>query len=93
MQKMINFDDVTKKTLKNVIIGGSESGKKNSLFNLIRHHPKSNKIYFYANNPHEAKYQLLINKRESTGLNNLNNSFIEYSNDMTDIYEKKLEIV
>ena len=28
MQKMINFDDVTKKTLKNVIIGGSESGKK-----------------------------------------------------------------
>ena len=32
----------------------------------------------------KAKYQFLINKRESTGLNYLNNSkaFIKYSNDM-----------
>ena len=37
----------------------------------------------------EAKYQLLINKRESTGLKYLNDSkaFIEYSNDMDDIYK------
>ena len=35
----------------------------------------------------EAKYQLLINKRESTGLKYLNDSkaFIEYSNDMDGI--------
>ena len=26
------------------------------------------KIYLYAKDPYEAKYQLLINKRESTGL-------------------------
>ena len=35
------------------------------------------------------KYQLLINKRESTGLKYLNDSkaFIEFSNDMDDIYK------
>ena len=35
-----------------------------------------------------SKYQLLINKRESTDLKYLNDSkaFIEYSNDMDDIY-------
>ena len=38
--------------------------------------------------PNEAKYQLLIKKRESTGLKYLNDSkaFIEYSNDMGYIY-------
>ena len=36
-----------------------------------------------------SKYWLLINKRESTGLKYLNDSkaFIEYSNDMDDIYK------
>ena len=43
----------------------------------------------YAKDPYEAKYQLLINKTESTGINYLNDSktFIEYSNDMNDIYK------
>ena len=47
------------------------------------------KIYLYANDPYEAKYQLLINKREITGLKHFNDSkaFIEYSNDIDDIYE------
>ena len=47
------------------------------------------KIYLYAKNPYEAKYQLLINKRESTSLKYLNDSkaFIELSNDMDDIYK------
>ena len=38
---------------------------------------------------HETKYQMLVNKRESTGLKYLNNSevFIEYSNVMVDIYK------
>ena len=44
----------------------------------------------YAKDPYEAKYQFLINKRESTGLNHFNDpkAFIEYSNDMQDVYKK-----
>ena len=43
----------------------------------------------YAKDPYEAKYQFLINKRESTGLKNFNypKTFIEYSNDMQDLYK------
>ena len=42
------------------------------------------KIDLYAKDPFEAKYQLLINKPESTDLKHLNDTkvFIEYSNDM-----------
>ena len=54
-------------------IGGSGSGKTNSLFNLIRHQPDIDKIYFYDKDLFETKYQLLINKRESTGLQHFNN--------------------
>ena len=32
------------------------------------------KIYLYAKDPYQAKHQLLINKRESTGLKHLNDS-------------------
>ena len=56
-----------------LIIGGSGSGKTNSLFNLIRHQPDIDKIYFYDKDLFETKYQLLINKRESTGLQHFNN--------------------
>ena len=47
------------------------------------------KIFLYAKDPYELKHQLLINKRESTGLNHLNDFkiFMEYSNDMDDIYK------
>ena len=43
----------------------------------------------YAKNPYEAKYQFLINKRESTGLKHFNipKAFIEYSIDMQDVYK------
>ena len=43
----------------------------------------------YAKDPYETKYQLLIRNRESTGLKYLNDSkgFVEYSNDMVDIYK------
>ena len=49
----------------------------------------NDKIYLYAKGLYKAKYQLLINKRESTGLKHLNYSkgFIKYSNDMDDIYK------
>ena len=98
---MINFDDATKENIKEhnsnwpeipdrpyriLIIGGSGSGKTNSLFNLISHQPDIDKIYLYAKDPCEAKYQLLINKHKNTGLKHFNDSkaFIEYSNDMDD---------
>ena len=96
---MINFDDVTKENKKEhnpnwpqipdhsyriLIIGGSGSGKTNSLFNLINQQPDIDKIYLYTKNPYEAKYQLLINKRECTALKHFDDckAFIEYSNDM-----------
>ena len=101
---MINFDGATKGKIKEhnpnwpqipdhpyriLIIGGSGSGKTNLLFNLISRQSDINKIYLYAKDPYEATYQLLIHKRESTGLNYLNDlkAFIEYSNDMDDIYK------
>ena len=41
-------------------------------------------FFLYVKDPFEAKYQLLIIKRGSTGLRYLNDSkaFIEYSHDM-----------
>ena len=103
--EMFNLGYITKKDIKEnnpnwpeihdhpyriLIIGGSGSGKTNVLLNLINHEPDIDKIFLYAKDPYEAKYQLLINKRESTGLKYLNDSkaFIEYSNDMDDIYIK-----
>ena len=58
-------------------------------FFLINHEPDVDKIYLYAKDPYEAKYQLLINKRRNTGLKYLNDSkaFIEYLNNMYDIYK------
>ena len=43
----------------------------------------------YAKDPYEAKYQYLINKREGLGIDHFNNPkvFIEYSNDMQNIYK------
>ena len=43
----------------------------------------------YAKDPYEAKYQYLIKKRENTGLKHFHDPkvFIEYPNDMKDIYK------
>ena len=59
------------------------------MLDLINNEPDINKIYLYAKSPYKVKYHLLINKRESTGLTYLNDSkaFIEYLNDMDDIYK------
>ena len=72
-----------------LIIGGSGSGKTNALLNLINNQPDIDKIYLYAKDPYEAKYQYLINKREGVGINHFNDpkAFIEYSNDMHDVYK------
>ena len=50
-----------------LIIEDSGSGKTSLLLNLINNQPDIDKIYLYAKDPHEAKYQFLINKRENTG--------------------------
>ena len=57
--------------------------------NLKENQPDIVKIYLYAKYPYEAKYQYLINKRESVGINHFNDpkAFIEYSNDMRDVYK------
>ena len=72
-----------------LIIGGSGSGKTNVLLNLIENQLDIDKINLYAKNPYEAKYQYLINKRESVGINHFKDAeaFIEYSNDMRDVYK------
>ena len=66
-------------SIRILIITNSGSGKTNSLFNLINQQPDTDKTYFYAKDPYEAKYQFLISKRESTGLKHFNDSkaFIE----------------
>ena len=66
-----------------------ESGKTNALLNLINNQLDVDKIYLYTKDPYEEKYQLLFNKRKSTGLNHFNDpkAFIEYSNDMQDVYK------
>ena len=72
-----------------LIIGGSGSGKTNALLNLINNQPDIDQIYLYAKDPYETKYQYLINKREKMGLDHLNDpkAFMEYSNDMQDVYK------
>ena len=59
------------------------------MLNLINHKPDVDKIYLYAKDPFEAKYLLPINKRETKCLKYLNDSkaFIEYSNDMDNIFK------
>ena len=101
---MINFDDYTDENIiehnlkwpyipdhpyKILIIGGSGSGKTNALLNLINNQPDIDKIYLYAKDPYEAKYQYLINKREKVGLDHFDEpkGFIEYSNDMQDVHK------
>ena len=71
------------------IIGPSGSGKTNTLLHLINNLHAIDKIYLYAKDTHEPKYEYLINKREQAGTKNLNDpkAFIEYSDDMDDVLD------
>ena len=64
-----------------LIIGPSGSGKTNTLLHLINNFPPIDKIYLYAKDTDEKKYQ--------AGIKNLNDphAFIEYSSDMNDVLE------
>lgn len=74
---MINFNDVPGENTKEwnpnwpqlsdypnrlLIIGGSGSGKTNSLSNLIYCHSDIDKIYPYPKDPYKTKFHFLINK-------------------------------
>ena len=60
-----------------------------ALLNLINNQPDIDKIYLYAKDPYQTKNQFLIKERESTELKHFNDpkAFIEYSNDMQDVYK------
>ena len=62
---------------------------------MIQSQPYIDKIYLFAKDPYEAKYQFLTNKRESVGLNRLNDpkAFIEYFNDMQKVKNKELNSI
>ena len=100
---MVNFDEYVKenKTVHNknwpyipdhqyriLIIGGSGSGKLNLLICLIENQPDIDKIYLYAKDPYEAKYQYLMNIREGVGINHFKGlkAFFEYSNNRNNVY-------
>ena len=51
-----------------LIIVGSRSGKTNALLNLISHQDDINKIYLYAKDLSEPKYEFFIKKHEDAGI-------------------------
>ena len=104
---MIDLDSITNKNNKKhnekgtyipdhlyriLIIGGSGSGKTNTLLNLIKeqdYHDVIDKIYLYAKHLSEPKYKYLIKTREDAGKTHVNNpnTSIVCSNAMNDVYE------
>ena len=51
-----------------MIIGGSGSGKTSTLLNLIKKQNDIDKIYLYAKDLSELKYEFLIKKCEDVGI-------------------------
>ena len=95
---MLNLDNIVSNKNENkdnnwlfrmLIIGPSGSSKTNTLLHLINDLHSTDKIYLYAKDLHEPKYEYLINKREQAGIKNLDDpkAFIEYSDDMDDVLD------
>ena len=86
---MIKFDDVAKEETKKynpnqsqipdhsykiLIIEDYGLGKANALYYRINQQPDTHKIYLYAEDLNEAKYQFLIKKREDVRTKHFNDS-------------------
>ena len=101
---MINLDSITNENNKKhnekwpyipdhlyriIIIGGSGSGKRNALINLINEQNGIDKIYLYPRDLSEPKYENLIKKHEDAKIKHLSNpnTFIECSDTMGDVNE------
>ena len=68
MEHNLNWPYIADDPYRILIIGGSGSGKRNALLNLVNNQPDNDKIYLYAKDPYAAKSQYLINKRGKVGL-------------------------
>ena len=101
---MINLDSITNENNKEhnekwpyipdhpyriLIIGGSGSGKTNTLLHLIKEQDDIDKIHLYAKDSSESKYEFLIKKCENAGIKHFNdsNAFIECSNTMDKVFK------
>ena len=95
---MLNLDNIVGNKKENkdnnwpfrmLIIGPSGSGTTNTLLHLINNLHPIDKIYLYAKDINEKKYEYLINKFEQPGIKNLDDphAFIEYSDDMDDVLD------
>ena len=98
---MINFDDYTNENktehntkwsyildhpCKILIEGGVPNQEKQIKF---KNQHDIDKIYLYTKDPYQAKYQYSTKKREKADLHHYDDTkaFIEYSNDMQDVYK------
>ena len=72
-----------------LLIRGSASGKTNLLLNLLEGQPNIDKIYLYAKDLYEAKYQYLINIRQKVGIDHFDDlkAYTKHSNDMRDVHK------
>ena len=72
-----------------MITDGSGSEKTNALLNSMKEQDDTDKIYLYAKDLNEPKYEFLIKKRDDVGIKYCNdpNAFTECSNTMDDVYE------
>ena len=59
------------------------------MLNLIENQPEIDKIYLYTKDLYEDKYQYLISIHKKVSLKRFNDpeAFIEYSNDMPEVYK------
>ena len=92
LDKIVGNKNIDKNwSFKMLIIGLSGSGKTNALLNLVQKLNQTNsidKIYLYAKDLSEPKYEFLINNRENAGIKHFDDptALIEHSNDMNDVF-------
>ena len=72
-----------------LIVGGSGSGKTNALLNLIKKQDDIEKMYLYAKDLSESKYEFLIKKCTDARTKHFSdpNAFIVCLNTMDDVYD------